>query len=159
MSLDVLPILARDSLGTMLTAAEARPVREWSPKAVDVGIAHCHQGLEAIRAARQEYGERLHAGMDAKAFVVEIEPLVMVLRSYSAAASRLAEEFRSPTVEPRLREFQEAFQTMAMEAADLLGFLETALKAARIPRHPTDWEAVRRVEDKFANGETQVYRE
>ena len=157
MTTDVLPILATGQLDTIFRAVQAGPIRDWPAEAIQLVIAQCRQAVSAIQIARRSYDALLRQGTDANSFVAQTEPFLRTLRSVPAESSKVLEQFKGQVLEPPLRELWSAFVAMTLEAADLIGFLETAIATANLPSKPIDWERVRQAEEAYMRGETKPF--
>jgi hypothetical protein len=158
MSTAVYPILASGLIDTLTNALQAKPVEEWPPEAIDDAIALCRRARRAVTGIRQEQEQKLQDGVQAKAFMADIEPLTQSIGPGLSALSRLADGLNSHTVATPMRDFLLEAQALVREAADLHRFLSTALAKAKAPPRPMDLNRVREAEEAYARGETKPFQ-
>jgi hypothetical protein len=158
MSAAVYPILASGIIHTITNAMQAEAVEEWSAEAVEAAISLCRQARRAVKDIRHEQEQMLQGGMQAKAFVAQIEPRAQIMGRGLAVLSRLVEGQGGRALDPRMQNFLSESQALVREAADLQSFLSEALAKAKVPPRPMDWNRVQEAEGAYARGETKPFQ-
>jgi hypothetical protein len=164
MSTAVYPIFARGAIDTLTKAMQAEPVEEWAAEAIEQGIGNTQQARRAVERLRQNFEERLRAGMLVQKSLAESEKSLQSSKLTAAELAKQLDRLRNSPLpsklkelSPKQKEFQSEMEALMREWFAFLDFMSDVLAKAKAPFPPIDWDRVKEVERAYAAGETKPF--